>query len=264
MADLMDAVVSDLAGEQEFLEGLVAGLDEAGWATATPSEGWNVADQISHLAYFDHKAAQSVTDPEAFTAEVAAIMASDDPWGLEDRIMARGRAMSGTELLGWWRESREGLHSAMRGFEPDRRVPWYGPPMRAYSSAQARLMENWAHGQDVADALGVEYPATDRIYHVAELGIKTFSWSFRNRGLEVPDRKVRVVLRGASGGVWVWNPDCDANITGPLRDFCLVVTQRRHPSDTRLVIQGGPARRWMQIAQAYAGPPGPGRPPSED
>ena len=264
MADMMEAVVSDLAAEQGALDGLVADLDEAGWATATPSEGWNVTDQISHLAYFDQKAAQSVTDPEGFTAEVAAIMASDDPWGLEDEIMAAGRAMSGTELLGWWRESRESLYSAMRGFDPQQRVPWYGPPMRAYSSAQARLMENWAHGQDIADALGVDYPATDRIYHVAELGIKTFSWSFRNRGLAVPDQKVRVVLRGSSGRVWVWNSGCDSNITGPLRDFCLVVTQRRHAADTRLVIQGGPARRWMQIAQAYAGPPGPGRPPSGD
>lgn len=264
MADVMEQVVSDLAGEQEALDRLVAGLDEAGWATDTPSAGWNVADQISHLAYFDDKAAQSVTDPEGFAAEAAALMASDDPWRLEADIMARGRAMSGTELLGWWREARESLHAAMRGFDPDERVPWYGPPMRAYSSAQARLMETWAHGQDVADALGTEYPGSDRIYHVAELGIKTFSWSFRNRGLPVPDERVRVALRGASGRVWVWNEGCDANITGPLRDFCLVVTQRRRPADTRLVIQGGPARQWMKIAQAYAGPPGPGRPPSGD
>ena len=262
MADAMDAVVSDLSREQEALDRLVADLDDAGWATDTPSEGWTVADQISHLAYFDQKAAQSVTYPEGFSAEVAAIIAAGDLGGLEGRILARGRAMSGTELLGWWREARERLYSAMRGFDPDRRVPWYGPPMRAYSSAQARLMETWAHGQDVADALGAEYPATDRIYHVAELGIKTFSWSFRNRGLPVPDQRVRVVLRGSSGRVWVWNEGCDANITGPLRDFCLVVTQRRHPADTRLVIQGGPAHQWMKVAQAYAGPPGPGRLPS--
>ena len=260
----MAGVLSDLAGEQGALDSLVAGLDEAGWATQTPSEGWNVADQISHLAYFDEHAAWAVTDPEGFTAMVTELLSSPDPWDLEDRIMARGRAMTGGELLDWWRSARAGLQEAMRGVDPDRRVPWYGPPMKVYSSAQARLMENWAHGQDVADALGVDYPASDRIYHVAELGIKTFSWSFRNRGLEVPDEKVRVVLRGSSGRVWVWNEGCDANITGPLRDFCMVVTQRRHPADTRLVIQGGSAHRWMKIAQAYAGPPGPGRPPSED
>ena len=257
----MEGVLADLAGEQEALEGLVVGLGEAGWLTATPSEGWTVADQISHLAYFDDQAARSVTDPEGFTAMVAELMASEDPWGLEDQIMARGRAMGGAELLAWRRSARARLQGAMAGVEPDRRVPWYGPPMKAYSSAQARLMENWAHGQDVADALGVEYPASDRIFHVAELGVKTFSWSFRNRGRAAPAERVRVALRGTSGRTWVWNDSADACVTGPLRDFCLVVTQRRHVNDTRLVIEGDLAARWMEIAQAYAGPPGPGRPP---
>ena len=255
----MQLVLADLAGEQAALDSLVAGLDEAGWATTTPSEGWNIADQISHLAYFDEKAAQTVTDPEGFVAMVAELMASEDPWGLEEEIMAAGRAMRGPQLLAWWRESRAELQAAMGGAEPDQRLPWYGPPMKAYSSAQARLMENWAHGQDVADALGVEYPASDRIYHVAELGIKTFSWSFRNRGFQVPEQRVRVALRGSSGRTWVWNDSSQACVTGPLRDFCLVVTQRRHVDNTRLVIEGDVAARWMEIAQAYAGPPGPGR-----
>lgn len=258
----MEAVVADLAGEQEALDGLVAGLDRAGWAIPTPSEGWNIADQISHLAYFDEQAARTVTDPEGFVEMVTALLASEDPWGLEDEIMERGRAMSGSELLQWWRAARAALQAAMAGVDPDLRLPWYGPPMKAYSSAQARLMENWAHGQDVADALGVDYPASDRISHVAELGIKTFSWSFRNRGLAVPAERVRVALRGSSGRTWVWNDDSAACVTGPLRDFCLVVTQRRHVDDTRLVVEGDLAARWMQIAQAYAGPPGPGRPPA--
>ena len=258
----MQSVLADLAGEQEALDSLVADLDESGWVTATPSEGWNVADQISHLAYFDQKAAQTVTDPEGFVAMVAELMASEDPWSLEDEIMASGRAMAGAQLLDWWREGRASLQSAMGSVEPQRILPWYGPPMKAYSSAQARLMENWAHGQDVAEALGVQYPLTDRIYHVAELGIKTFSWSFRNRGLPVPEKRVRVALRGSSGRTRVWNDSAQACVTGPLLDFCLVVTQRRHLDDTRLVIEGNLAARWMQIAQAYAGPPGPGRPRS--
>lgn len=258
----MDAVLADLAGEQQALDGLVSALDEAGWATPTPSEEWNVVDQISHLAYFDARAAQAVTDPEGFSAEVAELMASPDPWGLEDQIMERGRAMDGGELLTWWREARARLQAAMAGVDPDRRVPWYGPPMRVLSSAQARLMECWAHGQDVADALAMPYPGSDRIRHVAELGIKTFSWSFRNRGLEVPEGRVRVALRGSSGRTFVWNDSAQDCVTGPLRDFCLVVTQRRHVSDTRLVIEGEVAAQWMQIAQAYAGPPGPGRPPA--
>ena len=258
----MEGVLADLAGEQQALDGLVADLDESGWATPTPSEGWNIVDQISHLAYFDEQAARTVTDPDGFVAMVVELMASPDPWGLEDEIMARGRAMSGPELLEWWRSARAQLQEAMAGADPEERLPWYGPPMKAYSSAQARLMENWAHGQDVADALGAGYPASDRIFHVAELGIKTFSWSFRIRGLPVPAERVRVALRGSSGRNFVWNDDSPACVTGPLRDFCLVVTQRRHLDDTRLVIEGDLASQWMGIAQAYAGPPGTGRPPA--
>ena len=256
----MKQVLMDLAAEQEALDGLVSGLDKKGWLIPTPSVGWNIADQISHLAYFDDRAAQAVSDPDGFAAEVAALMASEDPWGLEDQIMASGRAMPSAELLAWWRRARAGLQTAMRGVEPDRQVPWYGPPMKAHSSAQARLMEAWAHGQDVADALGVPYPVSDRIRHVAELGIKTFSWSFRNRGLRVPSERVRVALRGSSGRTFVWNDQSSDCVTGPLRDFCLVVTQRRHIDDTRLVVEGEMAADWMRIAQAYAGPPGPGRP----
>ncbi len=256
----MEAALCDLAAEQEALDGLVSELDGRGWLTPTPSEGWNVSDQISHLAYFDDKAAQAVSEPGGFEAEVAALMASDDPWGLEDQIMATGRAMAPGELLTWWRKARSRLQSAMRGVDPDRQVPWYGPAMKARSSVQARLMECWAHGQDVADALGVRYPVSDRIRHVAELGIKTFSWSFRNRGLGVPAERVRVALRGLSGRTFVWNDQSSDCVTGPLGDFCLVVTQRRHVDDTHLVVEGEMAADWMRIAQAYAGPPGPGRP----
>ena len=256
----MKAALSDLASEQEAVDGLVSELDDQTWLTHTPSEGWNLSDQISHLAYFDDKAAQSVTDPKGFSAEVAALMASDDPWSLEDQIMASGRAMAPAELLAWWRRARSRLQSAMGGMDPDQQVPWYGPPMKAHSSVQARLMECWAHGQDVADALGVTYPLSDRIRHVAELGIKTFSWSFRNRGLQVPAERVRVALRGLSGRTFVWNDQSSDCVTGPLRDFCLVVTQRRHIDDTHLVVEGQVAADWMRIAQAYAGPPGTGRP----
>ena len=255
----MHEVLSDLAAEQEALDGLVSELDDDGWRTPTPSEGWNVSDQISHLAYFDDRAAQSVTDPDGFAAMVAELMASEDPWGLEGQIMARGRAMKPAQRLEWWRQARVALQSAMAGVDPDRQVPWYGPPMKAWSSAQARLMEAWAHGQDVAEALGVSYPLSDRIRHVAELGVKTFSWSFRNRGLAVPAGRVRVALRGMSGRTYVWNDHGQDCVTGPLRDFCLVVTQRRHVDDTHLVIEGEVAEQWMSIAQAYAGPPGPGR-----
>jgi uncharacterized protein (TIGR03084 family) len=259
----MDDVLADLAAEQDDVESLVAELADDGWDTPTPAKGWCIRDQISHLAYFDQQAALSARDPEAFMASVNEVLA-EGPDALMERHLSRGRALAPAELLAWWQEARAELQEALGSVDPGARLPWYGPPMKARSSAVARLMETWAHGADVADALGVVREPTDRLFHIAELGVKTFSWSFQNRGLEVPSEKVRVALRGPSGRVRVWNDEATASVTGPVEDFCLVVAQRRHIADTHLVIEGVTAARWMEVAQVFAGPPGPGRPPTVD
>lgn len=251
---MMD-VLSDLAAETAALTGLVDDLDGPGWATMTPSEPWTIADQIGHLAYFDEQAALSAADPEAFTAAL-----NRDADRLTDvAALHRDRNLDGPGTLAWLKSARADLLGALAGLDPDQKVPWYGPPMRAESAAVARLMETWAHGTDVADALGTVLPATDRLFRVADLGVRTFSWSFRIRGLEVPEQRVRVALRGPSGTTRVWNDASSASITGPVEEFCLVVAQRRNVADTHLVLEGGPARQWMEIAQVFAGPPGPGR-----
>lgn len=257
----MDGVLADLAAEQADLERLVAGLDESGWDTPTPAEPWTIRDQISHLAYFDEAAALSASDEQAFADEVNRGLAEGMDAYLA-RGLERGRSLPAQGLLDWWRTARRRVLEALAACPPDRKLPWYGPPMKAASSAAARLMETWAHGQDVADALGIDRAPTDRLFHVAELGVKTFGWSFSNRGLEVPGGRVRVALRGPSGTLRVWNDEWADSITGPVEEFCLVVAQRRHYLDTHLVVEGELARRWMEAAQVFAGPPGPGRPPA--
>jgi uncharacterized protein (TIGR03084 family) len=172
--------------------------------------------------------------------------------------------LTSTEVLDWWRSARNGALRAFDGVGPEDRLPWFGPPMKAPSAVAARLMETWAHGQDVAEAMGVLRPPTDRLFHIADLGVKTFSWSFANRGLDTPKERVRVALRGPSGATRVWNDTSEDAIAGRLDEFCLVVTQRRNFLDTSLVIEGDVARKWMEIAQVFAGPPGPGRPPNTD
>ncbi|NNL77908.1 MAG: maleylpyruvate isomerase family mycothiol-dependent enzyme, partial [Desulfobacterales bacterium] len=138
----------------------------------------------------------------------------------------------------------------------------YGPPLSAMSFATARIMETWAHGQDVADALGIERVPTDRLRHIAHLGVATFGWSFTNRQMKVPDSPVKVEITSPSGELWTWGPE-EANdiVTGSAEDFCLVVVQRRNLADTQLVIKGATARQWMSIAQTFAGQPGIGRKP---
>jgi uncharacterized protein (TIGR03084 family) len=142
------------------------------------------------------------------------------------------------------------------------RVPWFGPPMGVLSFVSARLMETWAHGQDVADALDRRRVPTARLRHIAHLGVRTRSYSYVVRGLETPSTPVAVVLTGPAGELWQWEDSDDAvdRVRGPALDFCLVVTQRRNVVDTTLVVEGESANQWMSIAQAFAGPPGPGRP----
>jgi uncharacterized protein (TIGR03084 family) len=254
-------LLEDLEAEHTDLERLVNGLDETSWGLATPAQGWAVRDQVSHLAFFDDAATMAVVDPGTFTvAAEAALAAGGDP--MEEHLR-RGRAMAGREVLAWWQRARHAMVGAVRTLDAHDRVPWYGPPMGALSFVSARLMETWAHGQDVADALGLTRVPTTRLRHIAHLGVRARPFSYVVRGLDVPTPGVRVELTGPSGEHWEWDAGgAPAELVrGPALDFCLVVTQRRHPSDTTLTVQGPLASEWLTIAQAFAGPPGPGRPP---
>ncbi len=260
MPPSMSALADDLAAETAVLRALVAGLDGTGWDTPTPAVGWAVRDQISHLAHFDDAAVRSATDPEAFRAETAEAFADGtlDP----DAIAARHRDLPPGELLAWFDASRARLVEVFRPLDPAVRVPWYGPPMSAASSLTARIMETWAHGQDVADALGAVREPTDRLRHVAHIGVRARPFSYALRDRPVPEAPVRVELVAPSGESWTWGPEGTADrVTGPALDFCLLVTQRRHRADLALEVTGPAAADWMGIAQAYAGAPGPGRPP---
>jgi uncharacterized protein (TIGR03084 family) len=250
----MKVLADDLEAESAELRGLVAGLDEAGWRHDTPAEGWTIGDQISHLAYFDDVARQSAVEPDVFRAEYGGSVV--DP----DAIAARYRALTGTELLAWFDRSRERLVATFRGLDPSLRVPWFGPPMSAASALTARIMETWAHGQDVADALGAVRAPTARLRHVAHIGIGARAYSYALHGRALPDAPVRVELDAPDGSVWTWGPpDAADRITGPALDFALLITQRRHRDDLALAITGPAAREWAEIGQAFAGNPGAGR-----
>ncbi|GGS69972.1 hypothetical protein GCM10010176_010690 [Nonomuraea spiralis] len=253
--DLMAGLLTDLQAETDSLEALLAPLRPAGWETPTPAEGWAVRDQVSHLAWFDDAAALAVTDPDAFLALVARTGSVDD-------LAEASRGLPPGELHAWFRTARARSLEAFAALGARTRVPWFGPAMSGASFVTARLMETWAHGQDVADALGVAREPTDRLRHVALLGFRARPYSFAARGLPQPAEPVRVELTTPAGDPWTAGPpDARAVVRGPMLDFCLLATQRVHLSDTALETAGEPARAWMEIAQAFAGPPGKGRPP---
>ncbi|MGY6020460.1 TIGR03084 family metal-binding protein [Streptomyces spinosirectus] len=253
-------VIDDLCAESEELDRIVAELSPEQWALATPAPGWTVAHQIAHLAWTDHHSVLAVTDQDAFSREVEKALAQ--PGDFVDNGAEEGAAKAPERLLADWRAGRTALADALRAAPDGARFPWYGPPMATASMATARLMETWAHGLDVAQALGVERTPTDRLRHIVRLGVRTRDFAFGVRALPVPFEEFRVELAAPSGEVWVYGPeDADNRVTGPALDFCLLVTQRAHRSDLALEAVGEDADRWLDIAQAFAGPPGEGRPP---
>jgi len=259
MADL-DALRLDLADELADLDAIVASLDEAEWATPTPAAGWDVRDAISHLAGSDAAAVLAASDAEAFAARLPAAFA--DPQGFVQADVDRGRALSGSAVLEWWRGERIRMLDVFADLHPAQRIPWFGPPMGPASFVTARLMETWAHGQDVADGLGVRRRPSHRLRHVADLGVRTRGFSYALRGRTPPDLAVRVELRAPDGSTWTWGPgDATARVEASALDFCLLVTQRRHRHDIAVTAVGGAADEWLTIAQAFAGLPSAGRAP---
>lgn len=257
-----EVVLGDLLSEGEELDVLVAGLAEEEWAAPTPAEGWTVAHQIAHLAWTDERAAQAATDPAGFAVEVRKAAAEPDTF--VDEAAEAGAALPPAELLRRWREGRERLRRVLAGQPAGARLPWYGPSMSVASMATARLMETWAHGQDIADTLGVHRAPTARLRHVARIGVRARGFAYAVRGLEPPAEEFRVELRAPDGDLWTYGPeDAPQRVTGPALDFCLLVTQRAHRGDLAVRAEGPDADRWLDIAQAFAGPPGKGRAPGD-
>ncbi|MET9380241.1 TIGR03084 family metal-binding protein [Streptomyces sp. NPDC002928] len=255
-------VFDDLRAESDELDLLVAELGPERWTLPTPAPGWTIAHQIAHLAWTDRSALLAVTDGDGFRVLVEKALAAPDSF--VDQGAEEGAALPPDELLARWREGRTALDAALRAAPPGARFPWYGPPMSAASMATGRIMETWAHGQDVADTLGVIRPPTDRLRHVARIGVRARDFAFGVRGLTPPEEEFRVELVGPNGDVWRYGPeDAAQRVTGPALDFCLLVTQRAHRADLALQVTGHDADRWLDIAQAFAGPPGGGRPPKE-
>ncbi|MFE9683131.1 TIGR03084 family metal-binding protein [Streptomyces sp. NPDC006285] len=254
-------VIDDLCRESEQLDALVRELRPERWALATPAPRWTVAHQIAHLAWTDRSALLAATDPAAFAREVGKAMAS--PHGFVDEGADRGAALPPHQLLAEWRAGRRALEKALRAAPAGTRFPWYGPPMSVASMATGRLMETWAHGQDIADTLRVTRPPTDRLRHVVRIGVRARDFAFGTRGLTPPAEEFRVELTAPSSGEsWTYGPeDAAQRVTGPALDFCLLVTQRAHRADLAVRAEGPDADRWLDIAQAFAGPPGTGRAP---
>ncbi|MCV7229980.1 TIGR03084 family metal-binding protein [Mycolicibacterium komossense] len=247
-------LLADLRFESDRLIEHLAPLTSVQWDLPTPALGWSIKDQVSHLAFFDDSTYLSLTHPDEFRIEAADLVAGG--MDFPDRIAARHRVLTASTLLDWFVDSRRQLSAGFAGEDPKRRLPWFGPDMSVASAATARLMETWAHGQDIYDTIGVTHPTSPGLRSIAHLGVATFGFAHSLNGLIVPDDPVRIELRSPTDDLWVWGPaDAAQRVTGPATDFVLTVTQRRHWTETALTAEGAVAAGWLDIAQAFAGAP---------
>lgn len=254
------ALLHDFAQETAVLDAILDGLSADDWQRPTPSPRWNVVDQVSHLAFFDEATTASILDPERFRRESHELVSGGEDFA--DRVAARHHDTPPLEILAWFRGARRELMAAYEAADPVIRLPWYGPEMGLASSITARFMETWAHAQDIADTFAIDREPTDRLRHVAHLGVASLPYSFRVNGRDLPIDAVHVELLSPGGEHWTWGPADAANrVTASALDFCLAVTQRRHLDDTDVIVVGDSAAEWMSLAQTFAGPAGTGRPP---
>jgi len=253
-----EPMVADLRAESDELDALVAELPPARWAEPTPAPGWTIAHQIAHLLWTDRVALIAVTDEAGFAGVLTE--AAKNPTGFVDAGAEEVATTAPAELLADWRNTRGRLHDELLKVADGRKLPWFGPPMSAASMATARLMETWAHGLDVADALGVDRHATERLRSIAHIGVRTRDFAFTVHGLLPPSDPFLVQLTAPDGSTWSWGPEyATQRVTGSAYDFCMLVTQRRPRSALDVTAVGEDADEWLGIAQAFAGPPGPGR-----
>ncbi|WP_188543405.1 TIGR03084 family metal-binding protein [Rhodococcoides trifolii] len=261
----LTAILADLRAEGDALDAMVSDADSSVWQTPTPAAGWTVAHQIAHLHWTDHvsalTAAGAAGDEDAdaaFDAVIADAMAAPDTF--VDTAAETLATEQITSLLALWRLGRAQLLDVLPRVPDGTKIRWFGPPMSPASMATARIMETWAHGQDVADALGVERTPTARLKHVAHIGVRTRDFAYAVHGRPAPAEQFRTELTAPDGDLWTWGPeDASQRITGPAEDFCLLVTQRAHRDDLEVSATGADATHWLTIAQAFAGAPGSGR-----
>lgn len=245
----------DFLAESEALNDLIAPLAEADFEKSTQFKGWTVNDVLVHLHFWNRAADQSLNDPEGFAVlmgEVAEGLRTGSLRALENQKIAE----RGTALLAAWRDFYRTMAVQMRDLDPKIRVKWAGPDMSLRSSITSRQMETWAHGQELFDLMGVERKEDDRIRNIVVLGVNTYQWAFKVRGMALPGPMPRLRLTAPSGETWEFGeagtPDM---VEGSAVDFCRVVTQTRNVMDTDLVMHGPVAELWMRNAQCFAGPP---------
>ena len=240
-------VLDDLVAEQDRLEALLEGLDDAAWLAPSGAPGWTIAYVVLHLAQTEEAVVASAAGRGATAAFPDRATSLDD--AMDQRVRAERAAPAA--VFDRWRTARRAAVAALRSADPQQPLPWAAAPLKPRTLATTRLAEHWAHGLDVAEPLGRPFPATDRLRHVAWLGHGSLPYAFALAGLEA--QPVRCELVGPGGDTWTFGPaDADSSITGPAGAFCRVGAQRLAPERSGLVAAGPHGASALRVLRTYA------------
>ena len=253
----------DLRDESEALYQIMTDLPDAEFTTPTGFKNWTFNDILEHLHIWNVAAYESYADEAAFDAFVDKVKADIMAGNLKKFERTYINGLAGQALLITWHDYYIKMSDAFSEVDLKHRVKWVGPDMSVRSSITARLMETWAHGLAIYDALGVVRQDSDRIKNIVVLGVNTFNWSFQVKGQTPTGPIPYIELIAPSGEIWKFGEPSDVSaVTGTASEFCQVVTQTRNILDTNLNLTGEVAKAWMTHAQCFAGPPE--TPPTEN
>lgn len=247
----------DMQAEAADLDKLLSSLTPEQWNATTKFKQWTVWDVVAHLHFFNLQAVYSATSAFKFafeTLKMTPILLGKG--SLRDYAGKQLSHLNGEQLHAAWKSTGEEMCQIIGALDPVEKLKWYGPPMKAGTFINARQMETWAHSQAIYDLLGQQRPQHDHIKNIAEMGVRTYKWTFANRKLELPGKAPKIKLTAPSGEIWEYNSDNNEScIEGSAFEFCQVVTQTRNVADTKLVVTGTAATEWMALAQCFAGAP---------
>jgi uncharacterized protein (TIGR03084 family) len=251
----------DFRAESEALYSLLEGADETAFDEPTQFKNWTINAVLQHLYFWNEMAGLQLTDEDELVARMTGVMKHSG--GMRGFEAEHFEGLSGRALLEAWQADAQATANVFSDADPKARLKWAGPDMSARSSITARLMETWAHGQEVYDHLGVVRVNEDRVQNIVVLGVNTYGWTYRTRKESPPGPMPFLKLTAPSGAIWTYGEDStEERIEGAADAFCQVVTQTRNIADTDLKVTGPGATDWMSKAQCFAGapeaPPAPG------
>jgi uncharacterized protein (TIGR03084 family) len=241
------AILDDLTAEQDRLEDILAGLDEAQWTAPSGAAGWTVADVVLHLA-------QSEEGVVASVAGAGVDIRPDQDHSVDEAmdLLVRAQRTAPEEVFRRWREARRASVEALRRAAPGRPLTWVETPLQPATLATTRLAEHWAHGLDITGPLGIDFPDTDRLRNVAWLAHRTLPYALALTAEQA--HPVSCELTAPDGmEVWHFGPaDADSTISGPAGAFCRVAAQRLDPADSGLHTTGPYGARALAVLRTYA------------